>query len=610
MLLRDIPEPGESFRGFFQRIAYLNGYPNADWMLRHALKCRLHGLTRQAGAALLRIDAQEFARCDGVIPGLDSSAHSLQLGGVVQPEGAWRLPLRQICPVCLDDDGIQLGGWEHLDHVMCGKHGLILQTACPGCCKNLDWNRCGLMRCTCGFDLRELPKVVPSEALVLASRFITEQTIVLDPDLSQWTEVPVCDRKELVSALGDLATEHKRSAVTHESVREALEFAGGVFLDWPWALYEKLNEIDRTCVSIRGAFGHKFKRLKSLAEGGKIDGLAETVDRFVQDERITPTHPRAITGRVVTDPRRASGQSACAMLGTRHAQVARLVTAGRISGSCATAGRRRFVRVELSSVHRYRERRLRALSRHSVRDRMGLSRTRFTELCRASILPVLESRQTTGHAQYRLDCDAIETLSEELRNLARVVSACPQEGITLQTACRTRVKEGELAVTLRAILNGRLPLLGRLPGVPLIMSLIVDSSAHLRLLEHHRMQATLSFSIMEVAERMKVKQEVAYHLVNYRLLDLIDPTETRRRYRRVPESALKKFEEEHVWLRDLARNEGTSPKHLLALLARDGIAPVAGPTVDGCRQILFRRDQLFHWNPKTRMSRTDEESAT
>lgn len=609
MLLTDIPDRGESFRGFFQRIADMNGYPNADWMCRHALKRRLHGLTRQEGASLVRIDVREFDRCDGVMPDLSAPRRRLLLGGTIQPENAWRLSIRQVCPACLDEAGRQIGRWEHLDHVICGVHGLALQSVCPGCRRRLDWNRCGQARCSCGVDLRELPKVAPSEALELGARFVEGSTIVLAPELTRWTYASLRDRQALVTALGDLECEPQLRSVTHEMMSARLEFCGRVLSEWPSVLYDKLNTIDLAYVSMRRAFGRRLNRLGLLAEAGRFEGLSEILARFVQDERITPAHPKALSRMSGSLRRRGSGKVACRLLGTRRAQVARLVATGRIAGASVTAGRRRFMRVELSSVHRYRERRSRALSRQVVRDRMGLSRARFAELCRGAILPAFESPQTTGNAEYRLDCDAVETLSEQLRKLAIVVSACPPEGITLQTACRTRIKNGELSMTMRAILDGRLPVLGRLPGVPLIMSLIVDSDAHLELLEQHRATSTRSLSIMEMAAHLKVKQEVAYHLVNHGFLETIDPTEKRRRHRRVAESELFRFQAGHVWLRDLARRERTSPRHLLKLLTREGILPVTGPCVDGCRQILFERVQLNHWNPLSQVTNSSKEAS-
>ncbi|WP_157282112.1 hypothetical protein [Thauera terpenica] len=141
---------------------------------------------------------------------------------------------------------------------------------------------------------------------------------------------------------------------------------------------------------------------------------------------------------------------------------------------------------------------------------------------------------------------------------------------------------------MNAILDGRLPVIGRLTGLSLIPSLVVDADRHLQLRDEWRAEHSRTLSVMEVAEAMAVKQEVAYHLVRQGLLHTTT-AETRRRNQRVAMQQLQEFKTEYVWLRDLAQGAHTSPKHLRALLDQEGIRPISGPDVDGCRQTLFRR---------------------
>lgn len=51
-----------------------------------------------------------------------------------------------------------------------------------------------------------------------------------------------------------------------------------------------------------------------------------------------------------------------------------------------------------------------------------------------------------------------------------------------------------------------------------------------------------------------------------------------------------RFRETYVSGAELAQARGTLPKALVAVVADAGIAPVTGPSVDGGRQYLYRRD--------------------
>ena len=119
-------------------------------------------------------------------------------------------------------------------------------------------------------------------------------------------------------------------------------------------------------------------------------------------------------------------------------------------------------------------------------------------------------------------------------------------------------------------------------------AVVVDADRHLELRDEWRTEQSNTLSIVEVAEQMAVKQEVAYHLVRQGLLQTATAA-THRRNQRVAMQQLQEFKTAYVWLRDLARGARTSPKHLRTLLDKEGIRPISGPDVDGCRQTLFRR---------------------
>ena len=98
-------------------------------------------------------------------------------------------------------------------------------------------------------------------------------------------------------------------------------------------------------------------------------------------------------------------------------------------------------------------------------------------------------------------------------------------------------------------------------------------------------------TVIEVAHRLKVKQEVASFWIDKGFIkcDGHFNNSKKKLRRKISQEALEQFTEKYVLLSQKAAALGTSPKYLLELLQTDGIYPVSGPSVDGGRQYLLRR---------------------
>jgi hypothetical protein len=99
-------------------------------------------------------------------------------------------------------------------------------------------------------------------------------------------------------------------------------------------------------------------------------------------------------------------------------------------------------------------------------------------------------------------------------------------------------------------------------------------------------------TLMAVAEQLRVKQEVVCALVKSGLLRADVLVVGRRRCRGVSKAEIERFCAIHVLGRDLAEQLSTSPRALSSGLARLGVRPVSGPGVDGCRQLVYRREDV------------------
>ncbi len=99
------------------------------------------------------------------------------------------------------------------------------------------------------------------------------------------------------------------------------------------------------------------------------------------------------------------------------------------------------------------------------------------------------------------------------------------------------------------------------------------------------------YTVPALARMLKVKQDVAYHLINQ---GFIESSSRGRIGRVVGEKAINSFKGRYVLGRDLASQLGVSPKSLAASLSVKGINPVSGPGIDRGRQLVYLRSEALN----------------
>jgi len=601
LLVRVRGNSGESFRGWMARLADKNGYPNGDWMCRHLLKRRLDGVSLYLAHGLVNGDAEHLQRLEGVVPEVNSHRHKLRISGVTFPASMMRLPLRQVCPVCLDTNGWARGAWEALTAGYCREHDIALVSFCPSCHRNLNWTSMGLFQCSCGFDLRSLPAVRTSAEMREADALLAGDGMRVQGRLSaDWSALPIEERVDLIWMLGAITrgeTDSKIRLLDHARAAQLMEAAGLALLDWPGRVIAGLGMLDGKTASLRWSLGSSYKWLMADRSTPALEPLREVVIEYVLDHRSAPVHHRArrALGLSCSHPGAETAGQASRRMGISRGSISSLVTSGRLQGFTAGAGRRRLTKIESSEVDRYLQKRQAAYRREEVMVMLGITKRRFKELCDESLLPVLEGGKVTSQSIWRLDREGVDAICEVLQELGPKLSKVPTEGIVFGDAMRTRLELGELAVSLGAILRKELPVMGRIDAPSVVGALVVERAELVMLLQRHREAASKTISIVETASRLAIKQEVAYHLVARELLPSVEGHRDRRMNRRIALSSLEDFSGSYVWLRDLARRCGTSPRRIKGLLEARGVAPITAPEIDGCRQILYVRADVEGW---------------
>lgn len=601
LMIRVRPEIGESFRGWVARLAFENGYPNGDWLCRHRMRRRLDGINLDLARRLINGGSGELHCLEGVLPEATSVRHQLRIAGVTLPRSLMRLPLRQVCPACLEKHGWARGAWESVTAGCCREHDARLVSVCPGCQKQLNWTTMGLFRCSCGTDLRNIGAIPTSAALREADALLAGEGMkVVGCHSAAWSGLPVEDRADLIWMLGAVTGGEggsKKRVMDHDLATRLMEAAGQALLDWPGRVIAGLDMLDRRGASLRRSLGPSYKWLMADRRTPLLEPLRAVVIEYARDHRSTPVHHKALQALGLPSgcPGAVTVGQASRRMGISPGSMSTLVASGRIRATTAEAGRRSLTKIESAEVDRYRGQRQTAYGREQVMALLGISRRRFKELCDEDLLPVMEGGKVTTHAIWRLDRKGVDALRQVLQELGPELSAVPTGRIALGEAMRSRLESGELAAILGAIIRNELRVLGRIEAASMLGALVVEESELVTFLGRHREAKSKTISIVEAALRLAIKQEVAYHLVSRGLLPPIAGHKERRMNRRIALASVEDFKERYIWLRDLAGAGGTSPRRAKGLLDARGIRPITAPDIDGCRQILYAKADVEGW---------------
>ncbi|MET0103251.1 MAG: TniQ family protein [Sedimenticola sp.] len=296
------PSKNESFQGYLLRVSELNGYYKPAIIMNTAgykgaytayfdkdLRNLSH-ITGQAENVLRQLvyvrgnsmkwqDKDKVTVCHGV------SLHPFLID-VRKPK---------ICPTCLAEHGVIRWWWDVVPFVACPDHGTYLINFCPECGRKLNWQRPGILKCQCGFDLSgsQLEKA-PDETLALSSliqsifagvdakgkvgSLVHKDFIGMSPSELGWF---IC----LVGSWGIGRQEDSIARIRNWPLsdhRELVKRASATLLNWPSSFHSFLDQVSE----IRNADQMTADLLKQLGNPYRVlmHHFSEGSSDFIRDE--------------------------------------------------------------------------------------------------------------------------------------------------------------------------------------------------------------------------------------------------------------------------------------------------------------------------------------
>lgn len=519
---------------------------------------------------------------------------------------SWNRTAPRFCPECLREKGYWRFGWEILFFDACPVHHAWLMDRCPTCNQYLSWKRPELLRCACGawlasHSLTRCPDSVArlSEAL---AHCIEPKEGEAPISITQPMQVGQLQRLvRLLGAYGDpfaMPKPQKILGTVRLDVSWHLTSLAAEIIDqWPQSFFSMLSQMNDDPSTLgagrlRGRFGHFYSLLYRGLPEPEFDFLRHAFEEFVSEHwrGSFGGHNRWMVERLPKKLAWIPAKHARQILGVSQRRLQTLIATGVMSSELRHGqSGRSFLFIRRADVEAMADR-----TTESVVDLVTAASLLGLKKRRAALVIPLLMPGVRKFGQARCIWEIPRALVDRILSIGHALPVRPPlqaEEITLGHVIRYWPwSDDSLANCLEACLKSDLLPIAYAQGTQGISGLVFPLS---ELKEWHASRAKnlVSYSIQEVADCLSIKQEVAYFLVRKKLLKA-EPTKVgRKMMSRISAQDLVAFGDRYVFGRDLAAELEISPKAASEKLARLGVRAVAGPGIDGCRQLLFARGE-------------------
>jgi len=589
--------------------------PHAD----ESLPGYLHGLAEAnglSGVLVVERFKSEIATGDElnrILPSANPSWLHIarELGAPsTRPMPVWNLRRRRFCGKCLAEKAYRRASWDLSLVTVCSRHRVQLHDACPHCRKPLDWNAHMTAACpACGGVLADDKDGTPAETgqLWLARELTRRPGSSAIRKNRCLAHLKLEELHELAFRLGACASRPNARKPLKIADSASLEIAfsicasGAAMLrDWPSGFSKCLDRIRvernvQNTWKLAAALGPLYREIFERLPGPAFQFVRDALEKYMLDTWQAPLalrHRRLSVATIATH-RWLPVDEAAARLTLSPAIVARVVEVGEVVGRYQKyeSGRVACI-VDTASLGKVADELRGAMTVEEVAQRFGLSKSRVVRVIDTGLLKVWGGAPRAG-AMWFIGKNMVEEL---LRIGSKAPPVMDMGGDKVSFAHLLRYvarEENAFDAIMTASTNGTIKIVGLLGSGTRICDWVFERKAVNELLNQAKPARATELSIIEAATALAVKQEVAYALVRNGAIKSYERRILGRSARFVQLRDLEAFQRKYVFGSELAKWLARSPKSIVQLLLREGVAPAGGPTIaEGpCRQYYWRRSK-------------------
>ena len=358
LVLKSVPQEGESLEGLVARLGVLNVHPGPHWILQAAKLSDgfdrrvsdLHGLEQLSGVPASSLEAMTHWPLPGQPGRLRFARHCVQMSALA-------LYQARVCPLCVAEYGFARQLWHLKTYAVCHEHAVMLVDRCHACGWRLRWLRPALDRCRCGAQLRAGAEPPLSAAVDVARRLSEVAAAAPGPQLE--------DLGVLAKVIWFFGTDHGQDGwrsrfllkPTVLAAAETAARAAPFVFEWDAAISEWLGRFlppPSTKMASWIIEAPILLRLKTAFHQPESEYILDLVKAHLSEGwddglRRRSEFCAAPTGEGAL----VTAQKAARLLRSNPRSVKRLVAEGELEGSIQWRGARQFCVVSRVSIQAY-----------------------------------------------------------------------------------------------------------------------------------------------------------------------------------------------------------------------------------------------------------------
>lgn len=521
---------------------------------------------------------------------------------------AWVSRCVRWCPNCLATDGYGRVGWELRFADACAMCGHWLLDTCSTCGQQVCWTRHALEYCSCGADLRlensqEAPSALVDLSRSLEQRFANETECTI----SALATLSVEQCSQLTRLLGTYGGNVKQRIPQKVLYSDLLQtswpistMAAETLTNWPFGFHWLLNKIQHSSSeSEHGrmvrAFGGFYRALYKGLANPVFDWVREAFEDYLAEHwtGFMGRQNRRTSGNVLQRLEWIPAPVAAKQLGVSSRRLTQLIDSSQLDAKTRrTSSGRQYISVNKSKIDALRIKVSGELTVAQAATRLGLTRHRLARLL-PSLCPL--AIQTTVHGGvWAIPLDWIEGWERRFEKLCQVRDTAMPDEFTVDYALRYwPIDDSSLVSLILDFERNEIVAVGTTDAKSGLSGIVFSEKTLRKYRSKNAHVPSDLMTVVEVAHQLKIKQEVAYAIVRCGLLRISDHRIGRRNIQMVHLSELTAFENQYVFARELAKRFNRSSRAVISSIERTGVTPICGPSVDGCRQVIYRRVDLL-----------------
>lgn len=520
----------------------------------------------------------------------------------------WIFRLCRWCPHCLLQDAPSYGriGWEIRFADACAACGHWLIDRCSTCGHHVPWSRSQYANCRCGSPLQKSASTLAPRALVDLCKGLELRSIGQATDaLSILNELSLHQCLQLVRWLGTYGALAPQRAPQKLMTSDLISIswpvstlAAEIIGNWPKGFFRLLDQLKSAADTSNGGslqrtFQGFYHALYSVFKGPEFIWLRQAFEDYVAEHwhGSIGRRNRRLYDRVINKMEWVPAAVAAQQLGISVAAIQKISSQGQIDvRRYETSSGRSFSKVSRTSLNNLAATgSLAAVTLLDAAKSLGFKRQRLLSLL-PLICPNAFKLEPTN--VWMIPESWLAEIFSIIQQLPALQSAPNNQWVTLDWLFRYEApNEAAMGALINALRHRTLQGVRYKDSARLSQIHLVRSEVQ-AIWSNMVSTPTKHLSLMEVATRLHIKQEVAYAITRSGLLEARLMKVGRRQSLWVSPAALERFSNNFVFARDLAAQLQTSSLAITKTLKNLDVSPVAGPGIDSCRQLVFRASDI------------------